>query len=144
MASWTRAANRRVNLGSEPAASAPGPHPHPPVLILAACGCARITVLSSSNHSRSGSWNASKIALQRPFWHHRLNRWYTEFHLPYTSGRSRQPMPVLARYRMAFMNRLGRRAAGLLERGAGERVEHRPAVPALVVENRGPVTVVNG
>lgn len=51
-------------------------------------------VLSGMTASRSGlavQWSCSRC--QMPLSHHRENRWYTVFHLPYRSGSSRHCAP---------------------------------------------------
>src|SRR5438309_2607112 len=71
----------------------------------AAQGCARITVESSTSHSRSVTCNASNTRFQVPLRDQRSNRFQTEFQLPKRSGRSRHGTPVLAIQRTPSMNR---------------------------------------
>src|SRR5262249_8221191 len=71
----------------------------------AACWWARTTVESRINHSRSGSWRASKTRSHTPFWAQRSNRRQTEFQGPNRAGRSRHGAPVWAIQRTASRTR---------------------------------------
>src|SRR6266851_9624335 len=64
-----------------------------PFFAPAACCWARMTVLSSNNHSRSASCNSRKMRSQTPLAAQRSKRFQTEFHLPNRSGRSRHGDP---------------------------------------------------
>src|SRR6266446_162244 len=95
-----------VQLGPEPAPRAPQRLVGAPFFTApAACWWARITVLSRISHSRSGSFNSSKIRSQTPLEDQRSNRLQTEFQFPKRSGRSRQGAPVLAIQRTALTKR---------------------------------------
>src|SRR5262249_19096656 len=74
-----------------------------PFFAPAACWWARMTVLSSNSHSRSGSPNSWNTRAHTPFAPQRSKRLQTEFQLPKRSGRSRHGAPVLPIHRTASM-----------------------------------------
>jgi hypothetical protein len=82
----------------------------------AACWWARILVLSIKicfAILQSFAWSLSHNFFQRPRASHLLNRLYTASQWPKASGKSRQGMPVRARYNTASINMRSLCAGGL-------------------------------
>src|SRR5262245_9556192 len=80
------------------------PYVGAPFFAPAACWWARITVLSSNSHSRSGSPNVWNTRAHTPLADQRSKRRQVEIQLPKRSGRSRQGAPVLPIHKTASMN----------------------------------------
>ena len=96
-----------IDLGAQAAARTPDRLIFaPPFWAPAACWCARTMVESRIRYSRSGSMpNAVKRRCQTPFFPHRRKRLKTLFHLPNSSGRSRQGAPARTSHNTASTNK---------------------------------------